>query len=452
MLNYYSIAIGGVILILFIFIYVVFFKTKSNIADMITGVINTNNPYTVDAATISIKNNTLPASNYAISIWYYISSWVATDENKNILTVPNLIEMTLGSTTNDLYVKMYGSTTQTIVPQILKSIDASLLTVDTVYKYNNTFIFVYSTLNKTTPWKKVRVAFSIDRSDRSTIITATTLLSGGHVNSFLLEDAGSRPLNINTPATNCPNLAWSCNVVTKFTCPATKNSDISLTCPPDIDIDFFKYPVSADKTAAVYTIRNTSGDAYFTDGQTFTFFYYPQNDPEGKELSAITPSTNPSVMLNYQSGFTSDYTLYESVSPIAQYSSSVLIPLDTSVYENILEPFVTEVSTMNVPLQMWTNVVLNVMGKNLTIYINGQISSAYVLDFVPYQMDQSIMLARTPSFIGSTSGLQYIPDGVSAGEVRNIYNVGYLGKSTISNALTFFNKYSLKLIFVVEKF
>jgi hypothetical protein len=448
--GYYSIAIGVVIvLVLFIFVYVVFFKTKSNLTDMLTGVINANTSYTVTRDVVSTKNKGLPSSNYAISIWYYVSSWFATDENKNILTVPNLLELTLGTTTNDLYVKMYGSANQSVVPQSLTSVDVSKLTVNTVYKYSNTFVFVYKKNNGDKPWRKVRVAFSIDSSDRNTVITKDSLASGGHVNSFLLEEAStignSRPTNINTPVTACNNLAWTCSKQTDFTCPTSRYSPENY-CIPDIDVDFATYPTSVDKTAAVYTIRNSAGDAYFSEGQTFTFIYYPQ-------FAAGTPEPNPiidpaTIMAQYPSGFTSDYDLYESVAPSAQYSSSVLIPLDTSVYENIIEPLSNEFSTRNVPLQMWTNVVLNVMGKNLTIYINGQISSAYVLPFVPYQMDQSIILARTPSFVGSTSGLQYIPDGVSAGEVRNIYNSGYLGKSTVSNALTFFNRYSLKVVFV----
>lgn len=446
MIGYYSVAIVVVIVLILVYVlYTVFFKTKTDINDMLTGVRSSDTSYTVSKDIIYKKNNKLPVANYAISIWYYLSSWVATEQNKNILEVPNLLEMTLGSRSNNLYVKMFGSDTQTEVPPSPTSINLEGLVKDTVYKYGNTYIFVYTKTNEQKPWKSVRVAFSINNQTSS--VTEATLANGRDVNSFLLEEkpltgGSSVPSNINVPITNCLTLAWSCTPVTG-NCPTTSSG--SQSCVPDIERNFDTYPFNEELRAAVYTLRNTSGDAYFAANQKFTFLYYPD---VATGTNAATILSTPTVLAEYKSAFTTDYNLYESIPPSIQYSNSVLIPTDVSLYENIMEPFVTEVSTMNIPLQTWTHVILNVIGKNLTIYINGQISSAYVLPFIPYQMNESIILTRAPSFVGFTSGLQYITEGVSAGEVRQIYNSGHLGKATIANSLSFFNRYSLKLIFV----
>jgi hypothetical protein len=485
--KYYFIAILILIVGIGIYLfYVAFFKSKSNITTQLTGVLPTTTQYVLSQEDVSKINSKIPMSNYAVSIWHYIYSWSETSTPKNIIRIPNVLEIYLGTASNDLYIKLYGPDVATpptptpptptpptptpptptpptptpptpTPPTVPQTVNFTGLLPNTVYKYGKAFIFVYELDPESTiPLREVRVAFTTRRSIQA--ITASDIARQTNNDSpdgiyslqlYSYTGDGGIPNDIRgTPVSNdiCPALRWVCDPTDRRWwggCPQTMPAE---GCAPvTSELQIKPYPTLARTkqttlVAAVYNLTNASNQAYFADGTKFSFMY-------SGVVTKVTPITT---LLPYPntgiSGFESG-SLNMSGDPMVLPSPSSLIPINL-LQNNIIETFQTEVTARNMPLQTWSHILVNVVGKNVTVYVNGQIQSAYVLPLVPYQMNAQIEVNPLPSFVGWTSGLQYIPYGVSAGDVRNIYNSGYLGKASASNWLSFFNRYSMKVVFI----
>jgi hypothetical protein len=331
-----------------------------------------------------------------------------------------------------------------------------------VYRYNNTYVFVYqryATPSTKSTWTQVRVAFS--STQINTRVYHQSLVFGGSFNSLLLENNGQIPSNVKLSLAECPKWKWSCNNRPNGDkCSSTTPVTI---CEPSISTPLITpYPTTSKNsglTAAVYTITDNRGEHFFTDGQFFTFLYYVKTNGDPvvtsiqKQLQ-IYPSVIESI-----GGM---YMPMEVLDPKAQQSpSSLLSPMEDNaiggeqVIEGMYESLTSAVKSTsyripNMPLQTWTHVLINVTGRNITVYINGQIRTAYITPDIPNQMNQLMQLTNSPTFTGWTSQLNYLPFGVSSEEAQQIYSNGYLGKSyqTTGGWWGFFNRYSLKVIFV----
>ena len=503
----YRLAIVIVIVCIIIYVIYAFMKTSKKVAVTLTSPRNTKDSYTVLKSTISKINNDISTSNYAISIWQYIDAWSDTNKLKSIINIPDVLQLSLGETTNDLSIKMYGNPRGSSSPSMDSS---SQITNDTsrshsstdnitdarnlfglnnifgyssgtptpsvntmgiegnnVYQYNtNTYVFSYYTyenVSSQTKWNSVRVIYS--NTDPSIPLTGDTLYWGGTVNSLLLEENGQIPPNgINQPFSSCPKWNWSCTPRPKSeACDKGTNIDI---CEPSISKPL-KTPYTIYQsggrqiTTAIYTITTRKGQPYFLDKQKFRFLYYSTNSP--KSFMPIPASMSDTVtVLPYPSSTIETLVgineLYLNTEPSAlptktsllDLSENHLISEEATIQESLVGSTPVDVTykITNMPMQTWTNIIININGVNITVYINGQIRSAYILPFVPNQMNDAIQLTPAPSFTGWTSNLRYIPYGVSAGEAQQIYSEGYMGKSFTPGWYSFFKRYSLKVIFV----
>jgi hypothetical protein len=349
-------------------------------------------------------------------------------------------------------------------PSQFSNIQVDNLTSNTVYKYNNAYIFVYNTYTNDTrssSWREVRVAFSTSKVDEA--VTIDQLYRGGTVNSLLLESRPTRsshtgssiPYNIANSLSDCRKWAWSCSPRPETdTCSTAV--DIA-TCAPSISSAIVTpYPQSSNKTltAAVYSITNSLGEPFFPDNQYFTFYYYDDSQmPVIISPSKQIQQYNPSVPVESMDIMSSDSSIYPMELPTYSTLFSYREP-NKLEYNNVQESLQNQPTPLtykisNMPLQSWTNILINMHGRDLTVFINGKIQSAFILpeNTMPIQMNNEIQVTPSPSFDGMTANLKYIPHGVGASEAFNIYQAGHLGPDANAGFGMFSNRYTVRLVF-----
>lgn len=348
--------------------------------------------------------------------------------------------------------------------QKLSNIQVDNLVGNTVYKYNNAYIFVYNTYTNDTlssKWREVRVAFSTSKVDES--ITIDKLNRGGTVNSLLLESRPSRsshsnsyiPYNIANSMSDCRKWAWSCSPRPETDTCSTQ-VDIS-TCAPSISSAIITpYPQSNNKTltAAVYSITNSLGEPFFPDNQYFTFYYFDDSQmpviiSPSKQIQPYNPATpieSMDIMYNNSSVYPMELPTNSSLFSYRE-SNKLEYPIKEAFNTSITQ---LTYKISNMPLQSWTNILINMRGRDLTVYINGKIQSAFILpeNTMPIQMNNEIRVTPSPTIDGMTANLKYIPHGVGASEAFNIYQAGHLGPDSNGSYGMFSNRYSVKLVFV----
>ena len=94
-----------IVLIVFI-LYFTYYYVIGKSSYTLTSVTKTTTPYVVSSDTINQINQNMAVSNYAISVWAYIDKWDLTLTPKNIINIPNILDITLGNVTNNLNVSV----------------------------------------------------------------------------------------------------------------------------------------------------------------------------------------------------------------------------------------------------------------------------------------------------------------------------------------------------------
>jgi len=89
----------------------------------------------------------------------------------------------------------------------------------------------------------------------------------------------------------------------------------------------------------------------------------------------------------------------------------------------------------NIPLQKWVNLIMNVYGRSMDIYIDGKLVRTCLLPGVA-SVNNNTKIHVTPlgGFDGWTSRLQYYPDSINPQDAWNIYTKGYASMSSMFNA------------------
>lgn len=90
-----------IVLIVFL-VYFTYYHVTGKSAYTLTSTTKTDSPYIVTASTINQINQNMTVSNYAISIWIYIDKWELTATLKNIINIPNILDLKLSSINNNL--------------------------------------------------------------------------------------------------------------------------------------------------------------------------------------------------------------------------------------------------------------------------------------------------------------------------------------------------------------
>jgi hypothetical protein len=97
----------------------------------------------------------------------------------------------------------------------------------------------------------------------------------------------------------------------------------------------------------------------------------------------------------------------------------------------------------NVPIQKWVNLIVNVYGRSMDIYIDGKLVRTCLLPGVASVNNNSnIYVTPAGGFNGWTSKFQYYPNPINPQQAWNIYTQGY------SSWYSSFNSYQLQISLV----
>ena len=94
----------------------------------------------------------------------------------------------------------------------------------------------------------------------------------------------------------------------------------------------------------------------------------------------------------------------------------------------------------NIPIQVWTNLVVSVYGRTMDMYLNGKLVNTCIMPGTAY-VDSTTDLLVTPNggFSGWTSKLEYYSYSIDPQTAWNIYTSGYGG--------SMFSNYNIKVAF-----
>lgn len=97
----------------------------------------------------------------------------------------------------------------------------------------------------------------------------------------------------------------------------------------------------------------------------------------------------------------------------------------------------------NIPIQKWVNLIVNVYGRTMDIYIDGKLTRTCLLPGVAsINNNANIYVTPNGGFDGWTSKFQYYPNPINPQQAWNIYTQGY--SSWLSN----FNSYQVQISLV----
>lgn len=95
-------------------------------------------------------------------------------------------------------------------------------------------------------------------------------------------------------------------------------------------------------------------------------------------------------------------------------------PDETNAYQT--NHIVEKVDISNIPLNNWVHLVVIVRGRNLDVYINGNIAKRHILSGVPKQNYGNIFVGR--GFKGKISNLTYFNEAIGTRQIYNILRLG----------------------------
>ena len=103
-----------------------------------------------------------------------------------------------------------------------------------------------------------------------------------------------------------------------------------------------------------------------------------------------------------------------------------------NTFDNIIE----EIKINDLPMKKWVNVMIRTEGKNVDIYINGNIAKRHVLNGVPKQNYGDVYVNTNNGFIGNLSDLWYFNKALGLSKIQSIVekgpNLKMAGKSAVS--------------------
>lgn len=133
------------------------------------------------------------------------------------------------------------------------------------------------------------------------------------------------------------------------------------------------------------------------------------------------PNNGPGVYLkrvsNSNTGNSNNTDEYDQAGVIVVMNT---YPDETNAYQT--NHIVEKVDISNIPLKNWVHLVLVVKGRNLDVYINGNIAKRHILTGVPKQNYGNIFVGR--GFKGNISNLTYFNEAIGTRQIYNILRLG----------------------------
>ena len=371
-----------IVLIVFV-LYFTFYTISGKSSNQLTSVTKTDQVYVVPTADINNINQNMSVSNYAISIWIYIDKWDLTIPSKNIINIPNILDLTLGNSTNNLEVRVayrgtgiiqdqdtgddsgqdvdgedsgqVGATcpgsmvdgSQTCCDVLISGetntlYNMSQVVANTVYQNSNNryeYTFVY---DGSSNWNSVQVYFirpslianGIDQADyppgidASTPITDLMIETGTPYDGFQLEHGGALPRYQDLFLTGS-NQQTNCNWQTMFfKIPNLTCSDPLMSSPPTYKIISAQTNICMNLKSITISITDKDGKPYFYPAETtdskyipyFTFRYFSSSTVMTNQSSPTKLVTNVFPPNQNISGFTNNNDIHMLYTPSSLFN------------------------------------------------------------------------------------------------------------------------------------
>lgn len=89
------------------------------------------------------------------------------------------------------------------------------------------------------------------------------------------------------------------------------------------------------------------------------------------------------------------------------------------------------VDISNIPIKRWVNVIIRLQNTVLDVYINGTISNRIVLQYVPKQNYDDVLVCQNGGFYGKLSDLRYFNRALNIFEINSLVSSGPNTKTSI---------------------
>ena len=161
-----------------------------------------------------------------------------------------------------------------------------------------------------------------------------------------------------------------------------------------------------------------------------------------KQVIAQTSSTNPAVHVPSVTLHPTDNSLDINVS---------IYPSDSATTDGTTQTVTVE----NVPLQSWFAVSITIYGRNIDVYINGQLVQSAVLNGVPMPATGSLIIGGDGGFSGSvctvkSEAVQLQPSGAAAFYAGGTACAGSTGGPGASSQLNNLSLFGYTFVFGVK--
>lgn len=140
------------------------------------------------------------------------------------------------------------------------------------------------------------------------------------------------------------------------------------------------------------------GDTTFQNNKKYHCIFFKGTTGDQNEDGLNTPNNGPGLYLSNKNELVVVMNTFETI------NEQILIP--------------------NLPLNKWIHVLLRCEGKQLDVYINGQVSKSHLLHGVPLQNNGAVNVGANGGFDGYLSNLWYYNSALNIGEIQNILNMG----------------------------
>jgi hypothetical protein len=164
----------------------------------------------------------------------------------------------------------------------------------------------------------------------------------------------------------------------------------------------------------------------------------------------------------YQHVFNKGDTIYDSNTGIASVNNApgvYIAPGSNSlriIMDTMLPTDLNIIDISNVPIRKWFHTAIRVQNTIMDVYINGIISTRYIMNNVPKQNYNDINYAQNGGFIGNLSNLRYYSSALNVFQINSIvmsgpdtksYSLSSVSKSKSNNNYTYISNswYNTKL-------
>lgn len=196
---------------------------------------------------------------------------------------------------------------------------------------------------------------------------------------------------------------------------------------------------STPMTIPSYRLKHSSDTNY---GSEFTYSFWlfikDSNFQRGNSLSCDNSGTGPAFKHIFHKG---SYDFYQSQDgskyhyPLLQSPGVWLYPgtnklnIRFNTFENVVET--SDIG--NIPLNMWVNIIIVLIGNSVDVYVNGNLKKRTKLKGVPKLNYGDLYITNWLGFDGYMSRFRYYNYAIQPFQIDQIFNMGASTRVSLTN-------------------